>query len=545
MKRPDASIVVVHHRGSEHLYEALAALEEACRGRLTAEVIVVDNASGLPVAELLRRHPTTRRVVADRNVGFAAGCRLGAEAARAPALLFVNDDAVVEPETPLLLAEALSRAEPDVVAVAGRLTDLAGERNDFSDGFLTFDGHAFQNEVGKPVAALAGSTPGEERLFACGGLMAVRRGEFLSSGGFDDDYFAYLEDVDFGWRQWIFGRRIVDEPRARARHRGGATGEALGVFSRGYLFEKNAFATAYKNFDRDHFAALMPSVLAAFLTRISEMIAARNPGAEELARDPYAAEQAPSMARRLFGISERCRLDRSAGRSADARSPPGSPLDSPEPGVARREAAGSAGEEAASRLRDLREVSAPPRVDVSGGRAIRLRVLPGVPRVRAAAPADHARGDLRGSREVTTVLRRHPDAPPARHALPRPRGARAPGGSAGLRGRGRGRRVRRLDPGPAARVSRVLSAAKPLPGELGAGARPQPRRLGVARRRRRFPGRRHRSGARASWRFTPAPTRSTPARPSPCSATRRGRRSGTSPRFSTTSTSSVSSSVTR
>ena len=305
MKRPDASIVVVHHRGPEHLFEALAALDEACRGRLSAEVIVVDNASGLPVDELLRRHPATRRVVAGANVGFAAGCRLGAEAARAPALLFVNDDAVVEPEAPLLLAEALSRAEPDVVAVAGRLTDLAGERNDFSDGFLTFDGHAFQKEVGRPVEALAGSAPGEERLFACGGLMAVRRDEFLASGGFDQDYFAYLEDVDFGWRQWIFGRRIVAEPRARARHRGGATGEALGVFSRGYLFEKNAFATAYKNFDRDYFAALMPSVLAAFLTRISEMIAARNPGAAELARDPYEERGNPSLARRLFGIADR------------------------------------------------------------------------------------------------------------------------------------------------------------------------------------------------------------------------------------------------
>jgi len=314
MKRPDASIIVVHHRGSERLFEALAALDEACRSRLAAEILVVDNASGLPVDELLRRHPATRRVVADRNVGFAAGCGMGAEAARAPVLLFVNDDAVVEPDAPLLLAEALSRAEPDVVAVAGRLTDLAGERNDFSDGFLTFDGHAFQNEVGKPVESLAGAAPGEERLFACGGLMAVRRSEFLTSGGFDPDYFAYLEDVDFGWRQWIVGRRIVAEPRARARHRGGATGEALGVFSRGYLFEKNAFATAYKNFDREHFAALMPSVLAAFLTRISEMLAVRNPGAAELARDPYEdATPPPSALRRLFGISSspaaRVRLD--------------------------------------------------------------------------------------------------------------------------------------------------------------------------------------------------------------------------------------------
>jgi GT2 family glycosyltransferase len=305
MKTPDASIVVVHHRDRQRLFEALTALEEACRGRLSAEIIVVDNASQLPVGELLRRHPTMRRVPAGGNVGFAAGCRLGAEAARGRFLLFVNDDAVVEPDAPERLVQALDRAEGDVVAVAGRLTDSTGERNDFSDGFLTFDGHAFQREVGRPVAALADGVAGEERLFACGGLMAVKHADFFSSGGFDEDYFAYLEDVDFGWRQWIFGRRIVAEPRALARHRGGATGEALGIYSRGYLFEKNAFATAYKNFDREYFAALMPSVLAAFLIRISEMLAARNPGASELGRDPYAEERpSPSFARRLFGIAD-------------------------------------------------------------------------------------------------------------------------------------------------------------------------------------------------------------------------------------------------
>ncbi|HSE64087.1 MAG TPA: glycosyltransferase family 2 protein [Thermoanaerobaculia bacterium] len=304
MKIPDASVVVVHHRGHERLFEALVAIDAASRGRLSSEVIVVDNASGMPVAELLRRFPTIRRITAPGNVGFAAGCRLGAESARGRSLVFVNDDAVADPESLQLLVDALDRSDPDVVAVAGRLTDSTGERNDFFDGFLTFDGHAFQKDVGRPVGALPEAVPGEDRLFACGGLMAVRRGDFLASGGFDDDYFAYLEDVDFGWRQWIFGRRIVAEPRAVARHRGGATGEALGIFPRGYLFEKNAFATAYKNFDRDHFAALMPSVLAAFLVRISEMLAARNPGAAELSRDPYAEPRpSPTFFRRVFGIA--------------------------------------------------------------------------------------------------------------------------------------------------------------------------------------------------------------------------------------------------
>jgi hypothetical protein len=134
--------------------------------------------------------------------------------------------------------------------------------------------------------------------------MAVRRGEFLASGGFDDDYFAYLEDVDFGWRQWIFGRRVIAEPRALARHRGGATGEALGVFSRGFLFEKNAFATVYKNLGRDAFRDLMPAVVMTFVTRVGEMLEKRNPGAAELVRDPYAAAAgSPSFAGRFFGIA--------------------------------------------------------------------------------------------------------------------------------------------------------------------------------------------------------------------------------------------------
>jgi GT2 family glycosyltransferase len=304
VKTPDASVVLVHHRDHRRLFEALAAVEAACSARLAAEVVVVDNASGMPVDELVRRFPTIRRVPVSVNSGFASGCRLGAEAARGKTLLFVNDDAVVAGDAFELLASALDRADPDVVAVAGRLTDSTGERNDFFDGFLTFDGHAFQSDVGRPVGSLPEAVPGEERLFACGGLMAVRRADFLRSGGFDDDYFAYLEDVDFGWRQWIFGRRIVAEPRAVARHRGGGTGEALGVFSRGYLFEKNAFATAYKNFDREHFAALMPSVLAAFLLRISEMLARRNPGAAELQRDPYAAPAPSSLLRRVLGIAE-------------------------------------------------------------------------------------------------------------------------------------------------------------------------------------------------------------------------------------------------
>jgi len=310
MRAPDLSIVVVHHRGEEHLRESLAAIGASAKG-LSAETILVDNTSAPGSLEaVLRAHPGVRRVRAGGNVGFAKGCRLGVEAASAPAVAFVNDDAAVEPNALPRLFDALAAAPEDVTAVAGRLVDWTGERNDFSDGFLTFDGHAFQKDPGRAVSQLDAPAAGaaEERLFACGGLMAVRREAFLSSGGFDDDYFAYLEDVDFGWRQWIFGRRILYAPSAVARHRGGATGEALGLFARGFLFEKNAFSTAWKNFDEEHFRALMPGIFAAFVGRIGEMLATRNPGAAELLRDPYSGEPDGAHAaggfwRRAFGIS--------------------------------------------------------------------------------------------------------------------------------------------------------------------------------------------------------------------------------------------------
>ena len=263
-----------------------------------AEVLLVDNASREgAAAEAARRFPRVRVLPQDRNLGFAAACRVGAESGSAPFVVFLNDDAIPEEGWLSSFLEAAGRKSADVTAIAGRLTDVTGTRNDFSDGFLTFDGHAFADRVGAP-APREGS--GAERLFACGGNMLADRAAFLETGGFDDDYFAYLEDVDFGWRQWIFGNRILFEPGASARHEGGATGEALGVFKRGFLIEKNAFATAYKNFEAGHLRDVLPALLATFLSRVTAMLA-RDPGAAELSADPY--EEARGRRRRARFLS--------------------------------------------------------------------------------------------------------------------------------------------------------------------------------------------------------------------------------------------------
>jgi GT2 family glycosyltransferase len=274
----------VHHLGRERLFRTLEPVDRQAQ-REGAEVVLVDNASRERASEgASRRFPRVRVLRQDRNLGFAAACRKGAESSLAPFLVFLNDDAVPEEGWLSSWISAAERKPRDVTALAGRLTDASGLRNDFSNGFVTFDGHAFSDLVGAPIES--GAEAGE-RLFACGGNMLADRAAFLETGGFDDDYFAYLEDVDFGWRQWILGYRILFEPSASARHEGGATGEALGVFKRGFLIEKNAFATAYKNFEYEQLRDVLPALLATFLARVSAMMA-RDNGAAELSRDPYA-----------------------------------------------------------------------------------------------------------------------------------------------------------------------------------------------------------------------------------------------------------------
>jgi GT2 family glycosyltransferase len=116
-----------------------------------------------------------------------------------------------------------------------------GERHDFC-GRLTFDAHAFQVGQGRWAA----HPPTREPLpFACGGNLAIRRGDWEAAGGFDEKLFAYFEDVELGWRLWATGRQIVAAPDAVARHRGAATSSALGDFTRGVLFERNALRVFY------------------------------------------------------------------------------------------------------------------------------------------------------------------------------------------------------------------------------------------------------------------------------------------------------------
>ncbi len=283
------SVAVLSWNGRQHLEECLPALGRQQPPGCDWEVLVLDNGSTDGTADWVRRHhPEVRLIASPVNLGFCAGNnRLVAEA-EGDAVALLNNDTRPRPEWLGELVEALGRADDDVAAVSGRIVDWDGDRLDFARGVLTFDGHAFQQDFGRPLASVEIPAAGSELLFACGGNMLIRRESFEKAGGFDEAYFAYLEDVDLGWRLWSGGERVEFAPGAVVHHRSMATSQLLGNENRGFLFERNAFLTAYKNYDDDLWQHLAPAILLTLGHRTQTLMVQSNPGGEQLTLDPYA-----------------------------------------------------------------------------------------------------------------------------------------------------------------------------------------------------------------------------------------------------------------
>jgi GT2 family glycosyltransferase len=255
---PSVSVVIPNWNGARHLRPCLDSLAQLDFPRERLEVVVVDNGSTDDSVRLLRdEYPWVKRVELDENVGFAEGSNRGAAASTGECLAFLNNDMRVDPHW---LTNLLARYDPEsrYVCVASVILNWEGDLIDFVDGWINFHGAADQEYRRVPLDE-ALIEDGRDLAFACGGAMLVEREVFQSLGGFDPRYFAFLEDVDLGWRLWLAGYKVRLAGQARSFHRGHATGSGVPPHQLFLLWERNTLLTLVKNVSDEN----LPGVLAA------------------------------------------------------------------------------------------------------------------------------------------------------------------------------------------------------------------------------------------------------------------------------------------
>lgn len=215
------TLVVVNWNGKQFLERCLSAL--IAQTVTPHEIILVDNASSDGSVEIAQRFPLVRLIALDRNTGFACGNNLAIEAASKESewIALVNPDAFAEPRwLETLLAATECNQGFDVFgsklvnATAPTLLDGAGDAYHVS-GLVWRMGH------GMLVPA---KTENEHEVFSpCAAAALYRRDALRKAGGFDEDYFCYVEDVDLGFRLRLAGHRCLYVPQSVAHHVGSGT----------------------------------------------------------------------------------------------------------------------------------------------------------------------------------------------------------------------------------------------------------------------------------------------------------------------------------
>lgn len=220
-------------------------------------VLVADNASNQPPPdEILSLSPQVELVLNDRNLGFAAANnRLLEKAKTSTWVVLLNPDAFPQPDWLEKLFEAVEkypqyRFFSSLLLQAGNTALLDGEGDVYH-----ISGMAWRKGFGKP----AGTNSRPTEIFSpCAAAAMYRTDILIESGGFDEDFFCYFEDVDLGFRLRLAGHRCLLVPASVVLHVGSATtGGQRSDFSV-YHGHRNLVWTYIKNMPGVLFWLLLP-----------------------------------------------------------------------------------------------------------------------------------------------------------------------------------------------------------------------------------------------------------------------------------------------
>lgn len=270
MSEPLVSLITVNYNGKAFLEPLLDSILGQEFPPEQLEIILVDNGSSDGSLELLQsRYPRVRVIANRENYGFAKANNQGAEIARGRYLALINNDMRLEPDWLSRMVAYLAAAPEGMICASSKIVNWDGTLIDFMGGTLAFNGMGFQTNFRAPVDAPAAQDYPQELLFACGGAMLIDREVYREVGGFDEDYFAYFEDVDLGWRLWVMGYRVGFCPEAIAYHRFNGTSGKFGWHKKLVLFERNSLYTVIKNYDDASLARILPAALLLSVKRMA------------------------------------------------------------------------------------------------------------------------------------------------------------------------------------------------------------------------------------------------------------------------------------
>ncbi|TLU82508.1 MAG: glycosyltransferase family 2 protein [Chlorobium sp.] len=252
--RPTVDIIIPHFKRRDMLERCLDSLEQTSYPAMG--IIVVDNGgTEAGLVFLVKRYRNARLLRLPENLGYAGGCNAGMKHSTADYVVFMNDDTEhdplwLEPLVDAALAdESTGALQPKILSLTNyhkgkKVFDYAGAAGGMIDrlGYPWCLGRTFSTiepDRGQYEA-------GQDIFWASGVAMFVKRAVAEELGGFDEDFFMQMEEIDLSWRMQLAGYHVRSVPSSVVLHEGGASLQG-GSVEKIYFNHRNNIAMILKN----------------------------------------------------------------------------------------------------------------------------------------------------------------------------------------------------------------------------------------------------------------------------------------------------------
>lgn len=266
------AVAILNWNGRKLLEEFLPSV---IQNTPSAELYVIDNASTDDSIQYLKQHyPKIKTIQNTGNYGFAKGYNEGLKHIDADVYCLLNSDVEVTPNwtEPIL---TLLKKDSSIAAVQPKILDYKNksyfEYAGAGGGFIDNFGYPFcRGRIFETLEEDKGQYNDTiECFWATGASLFIRRQDFMNQNGFDEDFFAHMEEIDLCWRLKNAGRKIYYCGQSTIYHLGGATLQKSNP-KKTYLNLRNSLSMYLKNLPKDQLFPIIFSRLS--LDGISAMV---------------------------------------------------------------------------------------------------------------------------------------------------------------------------------------------------------------------------------------------------------------------------------
>ena len=243
MESKKISVVIPNFNGIHLLKECLDSIKK--QDFTFYEVIIIDNASQDESVEYLNKtYPEFTLLLNNENLGFAAAVNQGIKASNAEYIFLLNNDVELEFDCISNLLNCIKK-DKTIFAVSSKMIQY-NDRCKIDDAGDEYTIFGWTKKVGNNKSPDLYNNK-REIFSACAGAALYRKSVFNEIGCFDENFFAYMEDVDIGYRAKIYGYKNLYCPKAVVYHIGsGSSGSKYNKFKIRLAARNNVYVP-YKN----------------------------------------------------------------------------------------------------------------------------------------------------------------------------------------------------------------------------------------------------------------------------------------------------------